>query len=84
MKLSDRLLAVLEKRLSGHRFIVGAAFTVADILMVTVLREVRAAEVLQAYPYVTEYVERSEARPAWVRTVREYEKRLGVRPGDAN
>ena len=59
----------------------GAEFTVADILMTTVLRQSRRAALLAEYPRCEAYRKKCEARPAWTRTVAACEARLGSEPG---
>ena len=78
-----RHLTALEDWLRERPYLTGEAFTVADILMTTVLREVRHAGVLEAFPRVSDYRERCEARPAWRRTLETYEQRLGAPAGSA-
>lgn len=81
VKWSERVLDGVEKRLGEHAFIAGPELTVADILMVTVLRQARRAGLLAKYPRCEAYREACEARAAWQRTVAAYEKRLGAEPG---
>ncbi|RYZ12951.1 MAG: glutathione S-transferase family protein, partial [Myxococcaceae bacterium] len=76
-------LTALEDWLRERPYVTGEAFTVADILMTTVLREVRNGGVLEGFPRVCAYRERCEARPAWKRTLEAYEQRLGVTAGSA-
>jgi glutathione S-transferase len=84
VKLSDRGLGTLETWLGKGPYLLGDTFTVADILMTTVLREVRKAGVLERYPRVSAYRSLCEGRPAWRRTLDGYEKRLGAAPGTAH
>ncbi|WNG22765.1 glutathione S-transferase family protein [Cystobacter fuscus] len=81
VKWADRALGGLEEWLSARPYLVGEDFTVADVLMTTVLREVRGSDVLARYPGVRAYQQRCEARPAWQRTLDAYEQRLGAPPG---
>ncbi|MCE9669985.1 glutathione S-transferase family protein [Myxococcus stipitatus] len=83
VKYAERVLSALESRLEGRPHLTGEAFTVADILMTTVLREVRNAGVLDGFPRVAAYRERCEGRPAWRRTLEAYEQRLGAPVGSA-
>lgn len=76
-------LTALDDWLRERPYLTGEAFTVADILMTTVLREVRNAGVLEGFPRVCAYRERCEARPAWRRTLEAYEQRLGAPAGSA-
>ncbi|AGC42954.1 glutathione S-transferase [Myxococcus stipitatus DSM 14675] len=78
VKYSERVLGALESWLEDRAYLVGEEFTVADILMATVLREVRHAGVLEGFPKIAAYRARCEERPAWVRTLDAYVKRLGA------
>ena len=81
VKWAEQVLAGVEKQLGEHAFIAGDDFTVADILLVTVLRQARRAALLAELPRCEQYRQKCEARPAWTRTVAAYEKRLGAEPG---
>jgi glutathione S-transferase len=81
VKWADRGLAGLETCLGEHAYVTGAEFTVADILMTTVLRQARRAGLLAKYPRCEAYRQECEARPSWARTVAAYEARLGAEPG---
>jgi glutathione S-transferase len=78
---AEHVLSGVEKHLGDHAFTAGKDFTVADILMVTVLRQARRAGVLAKFPRCETYRQTCEARPAWRSTVAAYEKRLGAEPG---
>jgi glutathione S-transferase len=80
VKWSDRGLAGLEMCLGEHAYVAGADFTVADILMTTVLRQARRAGLLAKYPRCEAYRQKCEARPSWARTVAAYEARLDAEP----
>ncbi|SET48071.1 glutathione S-transferase family protein [Stigmatella erecta] len=56
----------LSARLGNAGWLDGA-FSAADILMVTVLRRLQGAGILEAYPNLAAYVARAEARPAYRR-----------------
>ena len=73
-----RWLDVLERRLDGREWIATNDFSVADILLATVLRQIRKTDLLQPYPRVSAYLARALARPAWQRTLASYAERLGV------
>ncbi len=77
-KQATRWLNVLEGRLEGRDWIAAADFTVADILLATVLRQIRKTDLLAAYPRLQSYYQRAFARPAWERTLALYAGRLGV------
>ena len=81
VKWADRALAALEMCLGEHAYVAGAEFTVADILMTTVLRQARRAGLLAKYPRCEAYRQTCEARPAWARAVGAYEARLGAEVG---
>jgi glutathione S-transferase len=44
-------------------------FTIADLMLVTVLRQLRAGRVLDRYPNLVALVARGEARPAFQRAL---------------
>ena len=50
-----------------HRFPGGAAFTVGDLMMVSVLGGLRGTGVLDGFPTLAAYVARGETRPAYRR-----------------
>jgi glutathione S-transferase len=72
----------LERRLGGREWIACDEFTVADILLATVLRQVRKTDLFEPYPRLTAYYARALARPAWQRTLNLYAKRLDVSVAD--
>lgn len=74
----QRSLGDLERRLSESDWIAGDDFTVADILLACVLREIRRTDLIDPYPKVKNYYARALARPAWQRTLALYAERLGV------
>jgi glutathione S-transferase len=76
--------AVLGEQLSSRPYLVGNDFTVADIMMTTILREVRKTDLIEGFPTLKDYFVRCEARPAWRRTLRAYEERMGAPQGTAN
>jgi glutathione S-transferase len=82
VRIAKRWLDGLERRLDGREWIACAEFTVADILLATVLREVRETDLMTPYPRVKQYYARALARPAWERTLGLYAERLGVAVGD--
>ena len=65
--LANRL-GVLTKCLGGQEYLLGR-FTAADIMMATVLRDIRTQGYLDAWPALEAYVERCEARPAFRRAL---------------
>jgi glutathione S-transferase len=53
-------------------------FTVADIMMVTVLRNLRHTDIISSeYPNLAEYIARGEARPAFIRAMADQISDLG-------
>jgi glutathione S-transferase len=77
-QIADRWLADVERRLEGRTWIACDEFTVADIMMACVLRDVRKTDMMAAYPHIQAYYARCLARPAWQRTLGLYAERLGV------
>ncbi|TIN16540.1 MAG: glutathione S-transferase family protein, partial [Mesorhizobium sp.] len=67
---AGRWFAGLERRLDGRQWIACETFTVADILLATVLREVGKTDLFEPYPRLMAYYARALARPAWQRTRR--------------
>jgi glutathione S-transferase len=59
-----RRLAPLEQRLGGRDWLADR-FTIADIAMVTVLRQIGGSKLLAAHPAVEAYVARGMERPAF-------------------
>ena len=82
VKEAGRWLDGLERRLDGREWIACADFTVADILLATVLREIRKTDLIHPYPRLKAYYARALARPAWQRTLDSYSERLGVTVAD--
>ncbi|HTE49683.1 MAG TPA: glutathione S-transferase family protein [Kofleriaceae bacterium] len=81
-KLADRWLVHLERHLDGREWIACGDFTAADIMMSCVLRGIRKNGVMEPYPQIKAYYERTQARPAWQRTLGLYAERLGVNVDD--
>jgi glutathione S-transferase len=79
----DRFLPTIDQLLKAQRFVTGADFTVADIGLTCVLRELRKTEILSRYPEIEDYRRRCEARPAFVKVLDAYEDRLGIARGSA-
>lgn len=61
-------LASLARRLAGREWLEDR-FTAADLLMVTVLRNLRYTDIVSADPVLGLYVARGEARPAFQRAL---------------
>jgi glutathione S-transferase len=81
-KLAGRWLGNVERRLVDREWIACAEFTVADIMMSGVLRNIRKTDLMAPFPGVQAYYERCQARPAWQRTLALYAERLGVNVDD--
>jgi glutathione S-transferase len=79
----DRFFPTLDKKLSTQKFITGNDFTVADIILVCVLREIRKSNVLVNYPNLEKYRLTCQNRPAFVKVLNAYEDRLGIERGSA-
>lgn len=77
-----RALPGLERRLDGREWIACDTFTVADILLATVLRQVRHTDLLEPYPRLKAYYARALARPAWRRTLELCAERQGTAVAD--
>jgi glutathione S-transferase len=75
---------VLEEQLSNRSYLAGNDFTVADIMMTTVLREIRKTDLMERFPALKDYFTRCQARPAWRRTLTAYEARMGAAEGAAH
>lgn len=77
-----RALPGLERRLEDREWIACETFTVADILLATVLRQVRHTDLIEPYPRLKAYYARALARPAWQRTLSHCAERQGVTVAD--
>lgn len=73
-----RVLASLERRLEGREWIATDDFTVADLLLASVLRQIRHTDLMDGHPRVKALYDRALARPAWTRTLDLYAERLGA------
>jgi glutathione S-transferase len=62
----EQAAAAIETSLNGHEWLVGDRFSVADVICVSVLGSAHARELLGEWPGLQAYVERGEARPAFV------------------
>jgi glutathione S-transferase len=82
VKEAGRWLSGLDSRLDGREWIACADLTVADILLASVLREIRTTDLMDSYPRLKAYYARALARPAWQRTLNLYSNRLGVAVAD--
>ena len=80
--LATRWLAGLERQLEGHDWITGDDFTIADITLADVLREIRETDLMDGYPKVKAFYARAFARPARRKARELTAARMGV-PLDA-
>lgn len=83
VEILERFLGPMDEKLKTQPFITGSDFTVADIILTGVLRELRKTEILNKYPNVESYRRRCEERPAFVKVLKDYEDRLGIPRGSA-
>jgi glutathione S-transferase len=81
-KIAGRWLGDVERRLEDREWIACADFTVADIMMASVLRGIRKTDLMDPFPKLKAYYERCLARPAWQRTLALYAERIGVSVDD--
>ena len=59
--------AAMERALDARDWLLGATFTVADVMCASVLQGANSRELLQPWPQLEAYVHRSESRPAYAR-----------------
>jgi glutathione S-transferase len=83
VSILERFLPQIDQRLKPQSFITGSDFTVADIMLTCVLRELRKTEILLPYLHLENYRRRCEERPAFVKVLNAYEDRLGLTRGSA-
>jgi len=83
VEILDRFFPAIDNMLENQPFATGADFTVADIVLTCVLREIRKTEVLSQYSHIQEYRDRCEKRPAFGKVLDAYEVRLGIPRGSA-
>ena len=83
VEILGRFLPTIDQMLKNQPFLVGADFTVADIVFTCVLREIRKTEILSRYSHIEKYRYRCEERPAFVKVLNAYEDRLGIARGNA-
>jgi glutathione S-transferase len=68
MERLDSRLKCVSDALGDNEWLEGR-FTIADLMLVTVLRQLRAGRVLEQYPNLVALVARGEARPAFQRAL---------------
>jgi len=81
-KLTARWFGDVERRLEDREWIACADFTAADIMMSSVLRNIRKTDLMEPFPRIKAYYERCHARPTWQRTLGLYAERVGVSVDD--
>jgi glutathione S-transferase len=67
--LRDRFVTVataLDRALNGREWLLGDRFTVADVICASVLGSAQSRGLLEEWPGLQAYVERAEARPAFI------------------
>ncbi len=82
-QILDRFFPHIDRMLITQQYIVSDEFTVADIVLTGVLRELRKNEILHKYSNIVSYRKRCEERPAFVKVLNAYEDRLGIDRGSA-
>ena len=75
---THRVLDGVNRRLEGRDWIATEDFTVADLLLAAVLRQLRQTVLMNGYPNVMAFYARAMSRPAWHRTLDLYAERLGA------
>jgi glutathione S-transferase len=83
VEILGRFLPTIDQMLKTQPFVTGSDFTVADITLTGVLREIRKTEILGNYPHIEKYRHRCEERPAFVQVLNAHEDRLGIARGSA-
>jgi glutathione S-transferase len=83
IEILERFFPSIDQRLKSQLYITGTDFTVADIILTSVLREIRKTEILNKYPHIQKFRQRCEERPAFVKVLNAYEDRLGIARGSA-
>jgi len=76
--IATRWLAALERQLEGQDWITGDDFTIADITLADVLREIRETDLMDGYPRVKAFYARAFARPARRKARELTAQRMGV------
>lgn len=67
--LAERRLAAVAHWLGDKPYLEGERFTAGDLIMTTVLRELRHCDLLDRFPTLKAYQQRCEARPAFQRAL---------------
>jgi glutathione S-transferase len=83
VEILGRFFPTIDRMLAGQPYVAGSEFTVADIALTCVLREIRKTEILRQYPHLERYRLGCEDRPAFGKVLSAYEDRLGIPRGGA-
>ncbi|HWQ87038.1 glutathione S-transferase family protein [Brevundimonas sp.] len=75
---THRVLDGVNRQLEGRDWIAADDFTIADLLLASVLRQLRHTDLMDGYANVKAFYARAMARPAWKRTLDLYAERLGA------
>lgn len=82
VELAQRWLGGVERHLAGdgrpRDWIAADDFSIADIVLAHVLREVRDTDLMNDFPHVRAFYTRALARPAWQRTRELTAERMNV------
>ncbi|MBO0332008.1 glutathione S-transferase [Sneathiella sp. CAU 1612] len=66
---TENHFSFMDREMTGREFFVGSSLTGADIMMSFPLEAARARGILSAYPALTAFVERIQARPAYIQAL---------------
>jgi glutathione S-transferase len=69
LEMAQKRLAALAAFMKDRDYLEGDHFTIADLLMTTVLRIPRHCDLVAQYPVLEAYMKRNEARPAFQRAL---------------
>ncbi|WP_353472665.1 glutathione S-transferase family protein [Salipiger sp. H15] len=70
-KAIERRLGQLQAAMEGRQWLAGDGFTVADLLMASVLRNLRNTDIVAQFPKLDEFLGRCTARPAFTEALEE-------------
>lgn len=79
-RMKEKARELLKNRLGvvarglGERDFFGEEFSIADIVMTTVCRNMNVSNLLEDFPNLTRYTKRMETRPAFMKALNEHEK----------
>jgi len=69
LKSVDAMVAVLDQQLSTREYLLGESFSIADIMLSSVLRLVSHTEITTKHLHVQAYLDRNFARPAFLKAI---------------